>query len=178
MKCLSFFYKRVSIVAFVIVVFASFIIGGIYSSNQAYYIDSPKTEVAANEEHLHQITQNFSSVQTLKFSPMREAAVSYPQTVSPASFTREWNKVMSERIRIARASSSGGSGKCPPCPPRPKGKEATEANPITRIDRVPPSKTHFPCPGDHTHYDWYEENQRPWPDCKCFWNARTKVECL
>ena len=37
---------------------------------------------------------------------------------------------------------------CPPCPPPPP----------PQIHRVPPSKPHFPCPGDHWHYFKYNQN--------------------
>jgi len=45
---------------------------------------------------------------------------------------------------------------CPPC---------TGQLPPMRIDRVPPSRPHFPCPGDHVHY--FVWNQDP-KTCKCF----------
>jgi hypothetical protein len=44
---------------------------------------------------------------------------------------------------------------CPPCPPPPP----------PRIDRVPPSRPHYPCPGDHWHYFIY--NQNP-VTCQCY----------
>ena len=44
---------------------------------------------------------------------------------------------------------------CPPCRPAPPPK----------IHRVPPSKPHFPCPGDHYHY--FTVHQAPPPSCKC-----------
>ncbi len=59
---------------------------------------------------------------------------------------------------------------CPPCPPAPDA-------PPARYDRAPPSTPHFPCPGDHLHFYWYEVNQRPWPDCACFNNLRETVVC-
>ncbi len=43
---------------------------------------------------------------------------------------------------------------CPPCPP-----------PHIRVDRVPPSDKHYPCPGDHWHIQFY--NQTPPPACIC-----------
>src|SRR4051812_37482411 len=43
---------------------------------------------------------------------------------------------------------------CPPCPPCP-------APPPPRTDRVPPSRPHFPCPGDHTHVYQYVSRQNP-----------------
>lgn len=45
--------------------------------------------------------------------------------------------------------------RCPPCPPPPP----------PRIDRVPPSKRHFPCPGDHAHTFRYNQNPET---CECF----------
>lgn len=46
-------------------------------------------------------------------------------------------------------------GCCPDCgePPPP------------RIDRVPPGRPHYPCPGDHWSY--FEYHQAPFPDCAC-----------
>ena len=46
-------------------------------------------------------------------------------------------------------------GCCPDCgtPPPP------------RIDRVPPSRPDYPCPGDHWVY--FEYHQAPYPDCTC-----------
>jgi hypothetical protein len=44
---------------------------------------------------------------------------------------------------------------CPPCP----------SPPPPDIDRVPPSRPHAPCPGDHWHY--YEYNQNP-TTCVCY----------
>ncbi|HSB52881.1 MAG TPA: hypothetical protein VLD58_00930, partial [Gemmatimonadales bacterium] len=69
----------------------------------------------------------------------------------------------------AYASSGGGSGgggggsgscTCPPCP----------ANPDCEVDPVPPSRPHWPCPGDHWHFQVY--NQVPYPDCRCFLSSR------
>jgi len=45
--------------------------------------------------------------------------------------------------------------KCPPCAPPPP----------PRIDKVPPSKPHYPCKGDHWTY--YEVHQAPYPRCTC-----------
>jgi hypothetical protein len=58
--------------------------------------------------------------------------------------------------------------KCPECSP-PAGTEELE-----RIDRVPPSRPHYPCPGDHAHYRVMRQNPRT---CACFWN-KGRVECL
>jgi hypothetical protein len=54
--------------------------------------------------------------------------------------------------------------KCPPCPPPP----------APRIDRVPPSRPHWPCPGDHMHV--FEMNQNP-ITCQCF-PRESEVVCL
>ncbi len=54
--------------------------------------------------------------------------------------------------------------KCPPCP----------APPPPRIDRVPPSRPHWPCPGDHVHI--FEMNQNP-ETCQCFPREK-EVICL
>src|SRR5579884_2992768 len=61
--------------------------------------------------------------------------------------------------------------KCPECPPPPN------APPPPRLDKVPPSRPHKPCPGDHLHTYWFETNQDP-KTCKCFYNLREKVDCL
>lgn len=59
---------------------------------------------------------------------------------------------------------------CPGCPDPP-------APPSPRLDRVPPSRPHFPCPGDHLHTYRYEVNQDP-ETCKCFNNLKEDVTCL
>jgi Domain of unknown function (DUF4157) len=53
---------------------------------------------------------------------------------------------------------------CPPCPP----------NPAPQIDRVPPSTPHFPCPGDHWHYQVYNQNPQT---CQCFLSGRLFGGC-
>ena len=53
---------------------------------------------------------------------------------------------------------------CPPCPPPPP----------PRIDRVPPSRPHWPCPKDHMHV--FVMNQNP-VTCQCF-PAEDQVICL
>jgi hypothetical protein len=49
--------------------------------------------------------------------------------------------------------------------------------PPPRVDRVPPSTPHFPCPGDHVHTYWYQLNQNP-ETCQCFCNMQEDVKCL
>jgi RHS repeat-associated protein len=46
---------------------------------------------------------------------------------------------------------------CAACPAAP--------SPNVRIDKVPPSARHFPCPGDHWHYRVYNQNPKT---CQCF----------
>ena len=58
---------------------------------------------------------------------------------------------------------------CPPCPPCPRGG--------IRVDRVPPSRPHWPCTCDHTHKWWYVLNQEPWPSCRCHCNRVEYVKC-
>ncbi len=58
---------------------------------------------------------------------------------------------------------------CPPCPPPPR--------PQVRFDKSPPSAPHWPCTGDHTHMIWWETNQLPYPDCRCFHNRKEFVQC-
>jgi hypothetical protein len=53
---------------------------------------------------------------------------------------------------------------CPPCPP----------NPPPEIDLVPPSRPHFPCPGDHWHYQIYNQNPIT---CTCFLSGRLFGGC-
>jgi RHS repeat-associated protein len=55
------------------------------------------------------------------------------------------------------------TGKCPPCKP-PAGTVRY------RFDQVPPSKPHFPFPGDHYHI--YTMNQDP-VSCRCSWSKVT-----
>jgi len=57
--------------------------------------------------------------------------------------------------QITRFFNGEEQGCCPDCgePPPPQ------------IDRVPPSRPHFPCPGDHWVY--FEYHQSPYPDCTC-----------
>jgi RHS repeat-associated protein len=47
---------------------------------------------------------------------------------------------------------------CPPCPPPPP----------PRLDKVPPSRPHYPCPGDHLHT--FVVNQNP-KTCQCYVKA-------
>src|SRR4051812_48750432 len=56
------------------------------------------------------------------------------------------------------------ASKCPPCPPPPP----------PRVDRVPPSRPHWPCPGDHMHV--FEMNQNP-VTCVCYPKEK-EVICL
>ena len=44
---------------------------------------------------------------------------------------------------------------CPPCP----------SPPTPRIDRVPPSRPHYTCPGDHWHYFRYNQDPKT---CRCY----------
>jgi hypothetical protein len=44
------------------------------------------------------------------------------------------------------------------------------------IHRVPPSRPHWPCPGDHIH--WFMRMQNP-NNCQCFWKRDYRpVTCL
>jgi hypothetical protein len=63
---------------------------------------------------------------------------------------------------------------CDPCPPNFCQPDPPEPQ---RIDRVPPSTPHYPCPGDHMHTYWWDVNQNP-KTCKCFCNKRERVDCL
>ncbi|WPB73038.1 RHS repeat-associated core domain-containing protein [Archangium violaceum] len=53
---------------------------------------------------------------------------------------------------------------CPPCP----------SPPPPRVDKVPPSRPHFPCPGDHMHTFTYRQNPQT---CQCFL-GKDQVVCL
>ena len=74
----------------------------------------------------------------------------------------------------AQASTGGGGGggagpcTCPPCP----------ANPPCEVDDVVGgnSRKHWPCPGDHWHFQKY--NQVPYPDCRCFISGRQFGGCI
>jgi hypothetical protein len=59
-----------------------------------------------------------------------------------------------------------------PCPPCPPPYEISR-----RIDRVPPSRKHFPCPGDHEHVYIMKYNQDP-ATCECFPKKIEVVNCL
>ncbi len=65
---------------------------------------------------------------------------------------------------VAAATSSTTARPCPPCP----------SPPSPEIDRVPPSRRHFPCPGDHWHF--YVYNQNP-VSCQCFGPRRMFGGC-
>lgn len=67
-----------------------------------------------------------------------------------------------------QCETCGEDQECPPCVP-PVGTVEVE-----RIDRVPPSRAHFPCPGDHAHTRVRRQNPRT---CQCFWN-KGQVICL
>ena len=74
----------------------------------------------------------------------------------------------------APAYAAGGLAKggqadpclCPPPPPPPP----------CEVDLVPPSRPHFPCPGDHWHYRVY--NQGPPPACTNFLSGRLFGGCI
>ena len=60
-------------------------------------------------------------------------------------------------------------GACPPCKNPPA--------PYSRIDRSPPGRKHFPCPGDHEHFykPKYNQNKK----CDCFLDENeVSVTCL
>jgi type VI secretion system secreted protein VgrG len=78
-----------------------------------------------------------------------------------------------DEVGTATDTCVGGcsSPACPPCSP-PAGTIRVE-----RVDHVPPSRAHYPCPGDHAHL--VQMNQVPYPNCRCFWNkASPDVQCL
>jgi hypothetical protein len=101
-------------------------------------------------------------------------------TATPAGqkATREGVKAIGDAIENAQGESETTDiappttvTDCPdkdrPCPP------CTGQLPAGRIDRVPRSKPHFPCPGDHYHY--FTWNQDP-KTCKCY--PKKQVMCL
>ncbi len=57
------------------------------------------------------------------------------------------------------------TNRCKPCIP-PVGTIATD------VYQVPPGKPHFPIEGSHVH--WFEMNQSPYPECRCFWKRNSK----
>ncbi len=68
----------------------------------------------------------------------------------------ELNVRISREVTRARDRAITHQPGCPePCRPSPR----------VQIDRVPPSRPHFPCPGDH--YTVYIVSQSPPPECKC-----------
>ncbi|MCG2711517.1 MAG: hypothetical protein L6416_04230 [Candidatus Omnitrophica bacterium] len=62
-----------------------------------------------------------------------------------------------------------GKKKCPPCPKPPKWG--------ARIDKVPPSRPHKPCCGDHLHIYYFKYNQNP-VTCRCYLQKIDYVICL
>jgi hypothetical protein len=61
------------------------------------------------------------------------------------------------------------------CPPATQSKcKPCDPPPPPRIDRVPPSRPHWPCTGDHMHV--FEMNQNP-VTCQCFPKEK-EVICL
>ena len=70
---------------------------------------------------------------------------------------------------VATAEAVKNEEKCPPCPDPPK--------PIVRFDRVPPSRKHEPCPGNHTNIIYWIVIQNPYPDCKCIYDSKNWVTC-
>jgi RHS repeat-associated protein len=58
---------------------------------------------------------------------------------------------------------------CGPCGDDPLAPRL----PPSRIDRVPPSRPHHPCPGDHKHVYYYNQNPHT---CQCF--VAERVVCL
>lgn len=55
----------------------------------------------------------------------------------------------------------GENRRCPPCVP-PAGTRM-----FKRLDRVPPSAPHYPCPSDHVHVLVHNQDPRT---CICRWN--------
>ena len=159
-----------------ITIIALFVIGGAHFGSQAFYGDSPKIEVEDEGENQFQISLSSSPLTTLKFSPMREAANSYSQAASRASFTRMWHRSMLAKNRVEMANDSGDDsddeGKCPPCPPLPPEKQGS-------FERIDTNHGHGECKGAHKHTWVYEINQEPYPSCVCHERPRYgKVECL
>jgi RHS repeat-associated protein len=76
----------------------------------------------------------------------------------PPGFPSTGDSELDRALRNPTAVTRSGKeeqGCCPDCgdPPAPE------------IDRVPPSRPHGSCPGDHWVY--FEYHQSPYPDCKC-----------
>jgi RHS repeat-associated protein len=74
-------------------------------------------------------------------------------------------------------------GPAPVRPPKPtprggprKGCRNKCPMPGFRIDWVPPSAPHPPCPGDHIH--WFVYDQTPPPACVCMGRWRKQPDCL
>lgn len=75
-----------------------------------------------------------------------------------------------DKLRETDASQEKAKDIAPPttiesCPTRAKECDPCPPPPPPRVDRVPPSRPHFPCAGDHWHY--YVYNQNP-TTCECF----------
>ncbi|WP_176014687.1 hypothetical protein [Victivallis sp. Marseille-Q1083] len=83
------------------------------------------------------------------------AAAQQAQNIQPISTS----KPISISLPASPPPSCPDKKKCPPCPPpRP---------PEIRIDKVPPSRAHWPHPSTHMHVIVYKMNQNP-KTCQCF----------
>lgn len=58
-----------------------------------------------------------------------------------------------------------------PCSPCSNPRAA-----CSRVDLVPPSRTHYPCPGDHTHNYTFIMNQNP-RTCECYERPQDETVC-
>ncbi|WP_227272747.1 hypothetical protein [Roseobacter weihaiensis] len=59
-------------------------------------------------------------------------------------------------------ANCGERRRCAPCVP-PAGTRR-----FIRLDRVPPGRSHYPCPGDHVHIQIRHQNPTT---CECYWNT-------
>jgi hypothetical protein len=111
------------------------------------------------------------------------AAVAAMWSVTPAGqkAAQETGKAISKALEH---SDSEPITDAPPttttdCPDQTKEKDCSQTPcpppPPPRIDRVPPSKPHFPCAGDHAHF--FKYNQNP-ATCECFLQKIEPPTCL
>jgi hypothetical protein len=115
-------------------------------------------------------------------------------TLGPIKFNKSYDyfihceeidRVMDDGSVLVSTASGPETSASPPLPDTPSPNAAPPAalgtcpNPKpaneVQVDRVPPSRPHYPCPGDHWHC--LEYHQVPYPDCRIF-KKRTFGGCL
>jgi hypothetical protein len=104
------------------------------------------------------------------------AAIAALFFASPAGqrATKEAVEEVGEALDRSRTGTDAPPIPVVDCPPVAKECPACPPPPAPRIDRVPPSRQHWPCEGDHMHT--FEYHQNP-VTCQCFLKE-AEVICL